>query len=149
MPKHLSERGGEVTVATERMHVDPNTGIPELISRLGDDSKRLVNDEIRLAKLEMRDHIKQSSKDFMWLAIAFGLGVVAMMAFTMFVITLVGRVLNGHMWIGALIVGVIELGLGYWMVKRGVHAFEDESYSLPVTRESLKDTQVWVSTLRS
>ena len=131
------------------MHVDPNTGIPELISRLGDDSKRLVNDEIRLAKLEMRDHIKQSSKDFMWLAIAFGLGVVAIMAFTMFVVTLVGRALSGHMWIGALIVGVIELGLGYWMTKRGVRAFEDEAYSLPVTRESLKDTQVWVSSIRS
>ena len=131
------------------MPVDPNIGIPELVSRLGDDSKRLVNDEIRLAKLEMRDHLKQSSKDFMWLAIAFGLGVVAMTAFTMFVITLVGRVLNGHMWIGALVVGVIELGVGYVLIKRGIHAFEDESYSLPMTRESLKDTQVWASTLRS
>jgi hypothetical protein len=131
------------------MPVDPNIGIPELVSRLGDDSKRLVNDEIRLAKLEMRDHLKQSSKDFMWLAIAFGLGVVAMTAFTMFVITLVGRVLNGHMWIGALVVGVIELGVGYVLIKRGIHAFEDESYSLPMTRESLKDTQVWASSLRS
>ena len=136
-------------MATQRMPVDPNIGIPELVSRLGDDSKRLVNDEIRLAKLEMRDHLKQSSKDFMWLAIAFGLGVVAMTAFTMFVITLVGRVLNGHMWIGALVVGVIELGVGYVLIKRGIHAFEDESYSLPMTRESLKDTQVWASTLRS
>ena len=136
-------------MATQRMPVDPNTGIPELISRLGDDSKRLVNNEIRLAKLEMHDHIKQSSKDVMWLAVAFGLAVVAMMAFTMFVITLVGRVLNGHMWVGALIVGVIELGVGYALIKRGVHAFQDESYSLPMTRESLKDTQVWASTLRS
>ena len=136
-------------MATQRMPVDPNIGIPELITRLGDDSKRLVNNEIRLAKLEMHEHIKQSSKDFMWLAIAFGLGVVAMTAFTMFVITLVGRVLNGHMWIGALVVGVIELGVGYVLIKRGIHAFEDESYSLPMTRESLKDTQVWASSLRS
>jgi len=131
------------------MPVDPNTGIPELIQRLGDDSKRLVSDELRLAKLEVREHIKQSSKDAMWLAVAFGLGVVAMMAFTLFAITLVGRVLNGHMWIGALAVGVIELGLGYVLIKRGIDAFEDESYSLPMTRESLKDTRVWASSLRS
>ena len=136
-------------MATGRMPVDPDTGIPELISRLGDDSKRLVNDELRLAKLEVRDHLKQSSKDAMWLAVAFGLAVVAMMAFTLFVITLVGRVLNGHMWVGALGVGVIELGLGYFLIKRGAHAFKDESYSLAITRESLKDTQVWVSSLRS
>ena len=136
-------------MATDRMPVDPDTGIPELISRLGDDSKRLVNDEIRLAKLEVSDHLKRASKDVMWLAVAFGLAVVAMMAFTMFIITLVGRVLNGHMWVGALGVGVVELVLGYLLIKRGAHAFRDESYSLAMTRESLKDTQAWVSTLRS
>ena len=133
----------------ERMPVDPNAGIPDLISRLGDDSKRLVSDEVRLAKLEVRENIKKSSKDAMWLAIAFGVTVVAIMAFTMFVITLVGRVLNGHMWVGALGVGVIELGLGYLLLKHGLHAFKDESYSLPMTREALKDTQVWASTIRS
>ena len=133
----------------ERMPVDPNTGIPDLISRLGDDSKRLVSDEVRLAKLEIRDHIKRSSKDAMWLAVSFGVAVVAIMAFTMFVITLVGRVLNGHMWIGALGVGVLELVLGYALLKKGLDAFKDESYSLPMTREALKDTQVWASTIRS
>jgi len=131
------------------MRVDPNTGIPELISRLGDDSKRLVNDEVRLAKLEIRENIKKSSRDAMWLAVSFGVGVVAMMAFTLFVITLIGRVLNEHMWIGALTVGVVELGLGYFLIKRGLHAFKDESYSLEMTRESLKHTQVWVSKLHS
>jgi uncharacterized membrane protein YqjE len=136
-------------MAAERMQVDPNTGIPELISRLGDDSKRLVNDEFRLAKLEVREQLKQASKDAMWLAIAFGLAVVAMTAFTLLVITLIGRVLNGHMWIGALIVGVVELGLGYFFIKRGTDAFKDESYSLAVTRESLKDTRVWANSLRS
>lgn len=136
-------------MAMERMPVDPNSGIPDLIYRLRDDSKRLVNDEIRLAKLEVRENIKKSSKDAMWLAVAFGVGVVAMMAFTMFVITLIGRVLNGHMWIGALIIGVIEMALGFVLIRLGAHAFKDESYSLAETRESLKDTQVWISTIRS
>ena len=45
--------------------------------------------------------------------------------------------------------GVIELAVGYVLIKRGIHAFEDESYSLPMTRESLKDTQVWASSIRS
>src|SRR5690348_17344436 len=91
LPRTSSERDGESTMATQRMPVDPDTGIPELISRLRDDSKRLINDEVRLAKLEVRERLKQSSKDAMWLAVAFGVAVVAMMAFTMFVITLVGR----------------------------------------------------------
>lgn len=133
----------------ERMPVDPDAGVPELISRLSDDSKRLVNDEVRLAKLEIREHVKQSSKDAMWLAIAFGVAVVAMIAFTLFAITLIGRVLNGHMWIGALVVGVIELVVGMLLFRRGALAFKDESYSLEMTRETLKDTRVWASTLRS
>lgn len=131
------------------MPVDPNTGIPELISRLGDDSKRLISDEVRLAKLEVRENIKEASKNALWLAIAFGIGVVAMMAFTMFVITLLGRVLNGHMWIGALVVGALEVIVGFLLIRQGTHAFKDESYSLAMTRESLKDTRVWASNLRS
>jgi uncharacterized membrane protein YqjE len=136
-------------MATQRMPVDPNTGIPELISRLGDDSKRLISDEVRLAKLEVRENIKEASKNALWLAIAFGIGVVAMMAFTMFVITLLGRVLNGHMWIGALVVGALEVIVGFLLIRQGTHAFKDESYSLAMTRESLKDTRVWASNLRS
>ena len=43
-----------------------------------------------------------------------------LVALTVFVATLIGRIANGHMWVGALVTGVIELALGFWLLKRGL-----------------------------
>ena len=52
--------------------IDPDTGIPDLIRRLTDDSKRLVSDEVRLAKLEARDSLHRAARGGIWLALALG-----------------------------------------------------------------------------
>src|SRR5215216_6502269 len=106
------------TMAVNRMPVDPDTGIPDLIHRLGDDSKRLVSDEVRLAKLEVGENIRQAGKGAMRLGVAFGVGVVAMVAFTLLLATLIGRIAAGHMWIGALITGVLELIVALYLINR-------------------------------
>jgi hypothetical protein len=135
-------------MAVNRMPVDSDAGLTELIRRLGDDSKRLVTDEVRLAKLEVHENLQRGGKDLMWLTAAFGAGVVALIAATLVVVTLIGRIANGHMWIGALITGVIELALGVTLLKRGADAFKDPSYSLTETRTSLEETRTWVKSDR-
>jgi uncharacterized membrane protein YqjE len=130
------------------MPVDPDTGIPDLIHRLGDDSKRLMSDEVRLAKLEMKESVTTAGKGAMWLAVAFGVGVVAMVAFTLFLITLIGRLVSGHMWLGAIVTGVLELVLAIVLVKRGIGSFKEPSYTLEATRESLKNTTAWAKAVR-
>lgn len=124
-------------MGVQRMPVDPDTGIPDLISRLGDDSKRLLADEVRLAKLETKDNLKQGAKGVMWLAIAFAVGVVTTVAFTIFVATLVGRLVAGHMWLGALVAAVIDLVVGAVMIKKGIAAYAEPSYTLEQTRAAL------------
>ena len=131
-------------MAVNRMHIDPEIGIPDLVHRLSDDSKRLMLDEVRLAKLEVNDDLRRGGKGLMWAAIAFGIGVVAMVFFTLTVVTLIGRLVAGHMWVGALAVGVLELIVAVVLVKRGIAAYAKPSYSLEQTRESLKDTRAWV-----
>jgi len=126
------------------MSVDTDAGLAELVRRLGDDSKRLVQDEVRLAKLELRENLHRGGKELMWLVAAFGAGIVALIAATLLLVTLIGRIANGHMWIGALVVGVIELVVGIVVTKRGVAAYKAPSYSLEETRESLKDTTAWL-----
>jgi len=126
--------------------LDPEHGIPELIHRLRDDSKRLLTGELRLAKLEVHDGIRQGGKDLLWLASAFGAAVVALVALTLVLVTLIGRFASGHMWIGAMVVGVIEVGLGLTLIKRGGGALREPSYSLVETRGSLKGTTTWVRT---
>ena len=125
--------------------IDPDTGIPDLIRRLTDDSKRLVTDEVQLAKLEAKDSLHRAARGGIWLALAFGVSIIMLVALTVFVVTLIGRVANGHMWIGALITGVVELGVGFWLLKKGLTTYAEPSYTLEETRGSLADTTHWAA----
>ena len=127
---------------------DPDTGIPDLIRRLTDDSKRLVTDEVQLAKLETRETLHRVSRGALWMALAFGAGVVMLVALTVFLSTLIGRLANGHMWVGAIVTGIVELGAGAWCIKRGITAYTEPSYTLEATRHALADTASWASTAR-
>jgi hypothetical protein len=136
-------------VEAQRVPVDPNAGIPDLIRDLADDSKRLLKDEVQLGKLETKESIRRASKGAMWMAVAFGIGVVTLVALTLLLVTLIGRLVNGHMWVGALVVGVLELGIGFFLIKRGIGAFKEPSYTLEETRETVKDTARWAKHARS
>ena len=135
-------------MAINRMPVDPDTGIPDLIHRLTDDSKRLLNDEVRLAKLEVRDGLHRAGRGAMWLGVGFGVGVVALVAFTLFLITLIGRIASGHMWVGALVTGALELIVALILFKRAKRSFAEPSYTLSETRHALSDTVTWASSVR-
>ena len=124
--------------------IDPDAGIPDLIRRLTDDSKRLVSDEVRLAKLELSENLHAGARGALWLTLAFGVGVVGLVGGTIFLATLIGRLANGNMWVGALVTGVIELALAAVLFKKGIGAFAKPSYTLEETREALKDTGAWV-----
>jgi hypothetical protein len=133
----------------ENVTIEPDVGIPDLIRRLTDDSKRLATDEVRLAKMELADSIHSVSRGTLWVALAFGAGVVATAALTVFLAALVGRAAGGNYWVGAIVTGLAELGLGYFLIKRGVKAFARPSYTFEETRESLKDTSAWVAAQRA
>jgi uncharacterized membrane protein YqjE len=79
------------------MPPNPDAGIPDLIRRLADDSKRLMRDEVRLAKLEMHESVRGGMRGMLFLALAFGVGVVALVALTIFLSAGLGRLL-GNYW---------------------------------------------------
>lgn len=131
-------------MAIERISVDPDAGIPDLIRQLGEDSKRLVADEVRLAKLEMQESVHRAGQGAVQLAVAFGIGVVMLVALTLFLVTLIGRLAAGHMWVGAIVTGLLELAVAIVMLRRGFAVLRQPSYSLEATRAALKDTATWV-----
>jgi uncharacterized membrane protein YqjE len=135
-------------VAIDRISTDPDAGIPDLLRQLGDDSKRLVADEVRLAKLEMQESMQRAGRGAVQLAVAFGIGIVMLVALTIFLATLIGRIANGHMWVGALVTGLIELAVAAVLLRRGLGVIREPSYSLEATRAALKDTAVWARSPR-
>jgi len=130
---------------TRHLLPDPDPGIPDLIRRLTSDSKRLVTDEVQLAKIEAKESMHRATRGVLWLSLAFGAAVVMLVAVTLLLTSLLGRLVSGHMWVGALITGAIELAVGAWLLKKGLVAFREPSYSLEQTRASLAETAHWTT----
>ena len=126
-------------MASRNVPIDPDAGIPDLIRRLTDDSKRLAQDEVRLAKLELREGMRNVTKGGIWLGAAFGAGVVALTAFTVFLSAVLGRLL-GNYWAGTLVTALLLLGAGYLLVTRGLKTVKAQEYTLPETRQEARET---------
>ena len=127
---------------SHRVPADPDAGIPDLIRNLADDSKRLARDEVRLAKMEMRESLRTGTRGAVWLAVAFGAMVIALVALTFMLSALIGRAL-GNYWAGALVTGAVELVGALVLVKRGLRELQEPSYTFEQSRESLRDTKDW------
>jgi uncharacterized membrane protein YqjE len=131
------------------VEVEPDATIGDLVRRLTDDSRRLVRGEVRLAKLEMGENLRAGAYGVMWLALAFGIGVIALTALTIALAAGIGRIAGGHMWVGALVTGVLELALGAWLIRRGIAAYGTPSYTLGESREELRRTKEWLERERA
>jgi len=124
--------------------IDPDSGIPDLIRRLTEDSRRLASDEVRLAKLELHDSMRTGVRGVVWLSVGLAVGVVATVALTVLLIAAVSALLNDNYWAGALIVGAAELLAGWLFLRRGIAAAKQPSLTFEVSRAALKDTATWV-----
>ena len=118
--------------------MDPDKGLNDLVKQLGDDSKRLLGDEVRLAKLETAENLYRAGRGALWLGLAFGIVVVSLVAFTLFFATFFGRIANGHYWVGAMLTAAIEAAGGLWFLQKGMASLKRAPYSLPETRAGLK-----------
>lgn len=131
------------------VHVEPDAGIPDLVRRLTDDSRRLVRDEFTLAKMEAKENVRLGARGAMWLGISFGLAVIALTALTIFVATVIGRLLGENYWAGALITGVLELAIAGLLLKAGLARLKEPPYTLPETRREAAATARWVANSRT
>jgi len=127
---------------------DPDSGIPDLVRRLTDDSKRLLGDEVRLAKLEVGESVKAGAHGTLWMSVAFGIGIVAMIAMTVALVAAIGAIAGGHAWIGAIATGIIEIAVAVWLIRKGLKRFGEPSYTFQASRQALQDTASWVAAER-
>ena len=121
----------------QRVPIDSDKGINDLVKQLGDDSKRLIANEIRLARAEARESVHTAGRGVLWLGLAFGVGVVMLVTFTLFSVTAIGRAANGNYWVGALVTAALEIGIGFWVLRRGLREFGGAPYSMPETRRGI------------
>lgn len=100
------------------MGSDADAPLSVMVGQLAADSKRLVSDEVRLAHLEIDEGARGASRGLAAVAAAFGIAVIAASAATLLIAMLLGD-LTGRPWLGALLVGAIELIAGGVVYRRG------------------------------
>lgn len=129
-----------MAVTTQRIRIEPEPTIGELVGRLSDDSKRLARNEVRLARLEMGESIQQAVQGGIRFALAFGIAILALVGLSVLLTELIGTILIGRAWAGALITGVLEMLVGGLLLWGGTKAIRNADFTLGESREELKTT---------
>lgn len=100
------------------MGADADASLSEIVGQLAADSKQLVSAEVRLAHLEIEEGARRASRGIAAVAAAFGIAVIAASAITLLMAMLLGT-LTGRPWLGAVLVGGVELIAGGVLFRRG------------------------------
>ena len=67
--------------------------------------------------------MRDGARGALWFAVAFGVAVIAAIALTVALVAGVAALVGDNFWLGALVVGIAQIGVGAWLVKRGLTKF--------------------------
>ena len=130
----LDDVPGEVRPTQER-------SIGELFGDLARELATLVRQEIQLAKVEMSEKAAQAGKDAGMVALGGTLAHAGLLAVIAAVILALGTVV--HLWVSALIVGVVVLTIGAVLARNRLQAMKRIDPAPRQTIESLKEDARW------
>jgi hypothetical protein len=115
----------------------------ELFAELTRETSTLVRQEVNLAKTEMTQKASAVGKDVGFLAAGGAVlyaGVLALLAAIILALTALGL----PAWLAALLVGVVVVGIGAFLVQRGLTALRRTNLAPQQTIETLKEDTTWV-----
>jgi len=114
----------------------------ELFGELARETGTLVRQEVELARVEMTQKATKAGREA---ALVVAGGLVAYIGAIVLAFALV-YILAEFMplWLSALIVGLVIVGIGYFLVQRGLAALKRASLTPDQTIETLKEDTQWV-----
>ena len=117
--------------------------LAEMIKELAQDASALIHQEMALARAEVRQNLKDLTKNVAEIAVGGGIAVVGLLVLVAFTIIGLGLLLGGTYWLSSLIVGVVLLAGGGFFVASGVRGLGKSSLAPEQTMDSLRDTGSW------
>jgi len=113
----------------------------ELFGDLSSETSNLVRQEVALAKTELMEKATQVGRDVGLLA-AGGLvvyaGFLAVLAAVIIALAIVMP-----WWLAALLVGLVVIGVGYFLVQKGLDGLKHEDLAPRQTLDTLKENLEW------
>lgn len=122
--------------------LQPEESVASLLKQISTDSTHLIQQEIALAKLEVRESVSAAGKAATRLGIAAGLALPGALALVAFLVIGLGDLMNGNYWASALIVGGAFLTIAAVMAKRATANLR-EKLGIPETTGTLRDDAAW------
>lgn len=117
------------------------SSIPELLRQLSDDGSRLVQQEIRLAKVELREDAAHAASGAGKIGAATVLALPGILALT--AAAIIGlSFLVGSYWLSALIVGVVVLAVAGFLLKSAISSFKS-GLAPRETVETVREDVAW------
>ena len=122
-PTDVAQGDGRGRIRPE-LHRDlRNASVGDLFKELSNDSSRLIQDEMQLARLELRQSVSTLAGAAGKVGIAAVLAIPGLLALTAALVIGIG-LLIGSYWVSALIVGVVILIVAGILAQRAVAAFK-------------------------
>ena len=116
--------------------------LPELLKQLSQETTKLLKQEIELAKAEVRESGKKAGLGAGMFGAAGVAGLLALGAFTAFVILLLVK-LGADAWLSALIVTVVYGVIAAVLALQGKGKIQEATPPVPQTVETVKEDVEW------
>lgn len=116
--------------------------IGELFSQLANDTTTLVRQEVRLAKVELGQKAAQVGKEIGLIALGGAVTYAGFLAVIAALIALMAQYIA--LWLSALIVGVVVVGIGYFLSRREIVALKQLDMTPKATLATFKEDKEWV-----
>ncbi len=123
--------------------VEREPSVSALVRRLADDMKRLVHDEIALAKVEGRQMAATLLPQGAKVVTAAGLAFSGWLALIAFAVIGLGVLLGGLYWLSALIVGVLCAAAGGLLLQGALHRIARLRLTLHETGSAVRESVGW------
>lgn len=115
----------------------------DLMKQLGTDANRLLRAELALARLELKETVRETALDSLRLVTALGLVVVGGLTLTAMLVLLLGMLLGGAYWAACLMVGATMLIAGGFLARNGLQGLRQQRIAPEETIQTIKENRDW------
>lgn len=127
----------------QRTDNDPEPSLRDLTTRLIDDGRSLVRQEIDLAKSETFETVRVYSVAGATVAGGVLLALVGVLVLLAFLVITLGTLLDGRYWLSSLIAAVLFMLAGGLIVRRGRARLAANTPRPERTIDTLRETAAW------
>ena len=114
----------------------------ELLKRLTKDTGQLIQQEVALAKAEMREAGTTIARDSAKVGVGLGVALAGALALTAGIVVVLGDALDNY-WLAALIVGIAFTAIGAMLARNAINDVKQRGIAPKETIQSLREDKQW------